>query len=241
MSKVVRLNTNVDRLFGFLTDLLRDITEKDDEQIIQIAREAQRLETFAFLVRGMCASVLRQRCPERLPGGRGKRDSQGQGIRARMSSLAEHLGVDRRTLETDARIKDTFFQVLDKTSLVNIPPLAREYYVIALTAPEPQAAIKVAVEKSDDPNYTLEAFRSYVRTLKRNVPTAANASEAKQAVKLRVLIPVEAQQALLEIIEFNGQSREEVIADAILNLHRLVLRKRNSKRENDSNQLSLAI
>ena len=241
MLKIVRSNTNVDRLLRFLTALLRNIEEKDDDQILRIAKEAQRLEALAFLVRGMCASVLRQRCPQRLPGGRGKRDSQGHGIRAKMSRLAEQLGIDRRTLETDARIKDTFFKVIDKTGLVHIPPLAREHYVIALAAPEPQAAIQIALEKRNDPHYSLEAFRSYVRTLKRNALPVTHNSEVKKVITLRVLIPVEAQKALLDIIEFSGQSREEVVAEAILNLHRSVIRKRGSKQRNDSNQLSLAI
>jgi hypothetical protein len=241
MSKNIRVNTNIDRLLRFLSDLLQNIAEKDDAQIIQIAKEAQRLESFAFLVRGMCASVLRQRYPNRLPGGRGNHDHQGRGVRAQMTRLAEQLGIDRRTLETDARIKDTFFQFLDETKLVHMPSLAREYYVVALAAPEPQAAIKVAVEKRADPHYTLEIFRSYVRDLKRNGTTVMQDSEAKPVATLRVIIPVETQRALLELIKFKGQSREEVIADAILNLHQAVFRKRNSKRKSEDNQLTLAI
>lgn len=158
-----------------------------------------------------------------------------------MTRLAEQLGIDRRTLETDARIKDTFFQFLDETKLVHMPSLAREYYVVALAAPEPQAAIKVAVEKRADPHYTLEIFRSYVRDLKRNGTTVMQDSEAKPVATLRVIIPVETQRALLELIKFKGQSREEVIADAILNLHQAVFRKRNSKRKSEDNQLTLAI
>jgi hypothetical protein len=241
MTKSIRLNTNVDRLLRFLTDLLRNIAEKDDAQIIQIAKEAQRLESCVFLVRGMCASVLRQRYPNRLPGGRGNHDHQGRGVRSQMTRLAEQLGIDRRTLETDARIKDTFFQVIDETKLDHIPSLAREYYVVALAAPEPQAAIKVAVEKRADPHYTLEVFRSYVRNLKRNVATVIHDSEAKPVTTLRVVIPIQAQQALLELIKFNGQSREEVVAEAIINLHQAVFRKRNSKRKSESTQLTLAI
>ena len=241
MPKSICLNTNIDRLLRFLTDLLNNIAEKDDEQILQIAKEAQRLESFAFLLRGICASILRQRYPNRLPGGRGNHDHQGQGIRAQMTRLAEQLGIDRKTLETDARIKDTFFKVIDKTTLDRIPSLAREYYVVALTAPEPQAAIKVAVEKHADPHYTLEVFRSYVRDLKRNGATVIHDSEAKPVTTLRVVIPIQVQQALLELIKFNGQSREEVVAEAIINLHQAVFRKRNSKRKSESNQLTLAI
>lgn len=240
MSQLMRLNTKIDQLFRSLPDLLRDISEKDNEQIMRIAIAAQRFERFAFLVRGICASILKQRCPNRLSGGRGKRDELGHGIQAQMARLAEQVGVDRRTLETDARIKDTFFPVVEETTLVLMHTLAREYFVIALAAPEPQAAIKVALEKRDDPAHTLEVFRSYVRELKRNIPTKIK-SEAKQMATLRVLIPVGVQQALLELIKFNGQSREEVVADAILNLHQAVFRKRRSKRKTNGYQLTLAI
>lgn len=240
MSQLMRLNTKFDQLFRSLPDLLRDISEKDDEQIVRIAIAAQRFERFAFLIRGICASLLKQRCPNRLSGGRGKRDELGHGIQVQMARLAEQVGVDRRTLETDARIKDTFFPIVEETTLVLMHTLAREYFVIALAAPEPQVAIKVALEKRDNPDYTLEAFRSYVRDLKRNVPTAID-SEVKQMSALRVLIPVEVQQALLELIKLNGQSREEVVADAILNLHQAVFRKRSSKQKNNSYQLTLAI
>lgn len=238
---ITRLDSNIEQLLEFLPDLLQNITEKEDKQILQIAKRAQRLETFAFLVRGICASVLRQRCPNRLLGGRGKKDYEGQGIRAKMSKLAEQLGVNRKTLETDVRIKDTFFQVIDKTSLVNIPCLGREHYVIALAAPDPQAAINIAVEKHNNPDYTLEGFRTYVRELKRDEPTIILDPKTKHVGTVKVLIPEEAQQALLEIIGFNGRSREEVVAEAILNLHRAVFRKRDSKRQHNSNQLTLAI
>jgi hypothetical protein len=133
-----------------------------------------------------------------------------------MARLAEQIGVDRRTLETDARIKDTFFQVVDETTLAHAHTLAREYYVVALAAPEPQAAIKVAMEWRSDQRYTLEAFRSYVRDLKRNVQPVVSDAHANPVSTLRVSIPVDAHQALLELVELKGQSREEVLAAAIL-------------------------
>ncbi len=241
MSHLVRLDTKIDQLAKYLPDLLREISEKDDEQIARIAVAAQRLERFAFLVRGVCASVLKQRHPHRLSGGRGKRDQSGLGIQAQMARLAEQIGVDRRTLETDARIKDTFFQVVDETTLAHAHTLAREYYVVALAAPEPRAAIKVALEWRSDRHYTLEAFRSYVRDLKRNVRTVVPDSRANPVTALRVSIPVDAHRALLELAKLKGQSREEVVADAILTLHRAVFKKRGANRKHDGGQLTLGI
>jgi len=237
----MRFDTKIDRIAKYLPDLLREISEKDDEQITRIAVAAQRLERFAFLVRGVCASVLKQRHPHRLPGGRGKRDQSGLGIQAQMARLAEQIGVDRRTLETDARIKDTFFQILDETTLALAHTLAREYYVVALAAPEPHAAIKVALEWRSDRHYTLEAFRSYVRDLKRNVQPVVSDAHANQVSTLRVLIPPDAHRALLELVELKGQSREEVVADAILTLHRAAFKKRLANRKHDGHQMTLGI
>jgi DNA-binding transcriptional ArsR family regulator len=241
MSHLVRLDSKIDQLAKYLPDLLREISEKDDEQIARIAVAAQRLEKFAFLVRGVCASVLRRRYPHRLSGGRGKRDQSGLGIQAQMAHLAEQIGVDRRTLETDARIKDTFFQTVDETTLALTHTLAREYYVVALAAPEPQAAIKVALEGRSDRHYTLEAFRSYVRDLKRNVRAVVSDSGANAVTALRMSISVEAHHALLELVELKGQSREEVLADAILALHRSLFKRRIANRKHEGHQLTLGI
>jgi hypothetical protein len=237
----MRLDTKIDQMAKYLPDLLHEISEKDDEQIARIAVAAQRLERFAFLVRGACASVLKGRCPRRLPGGRGKRDVSGLGIQAQMASLAEQIGVDRKTLETDARIKDTFFEVVDETALALAHTLAREYYVVALAAPQPRAAIKVALERRSEPHYTLEAFRSYVRGLKRNVPAVVLGSSAITAFTLRVSITPDAHRALLELVGFKDQSREEVVSDAILTFHRAAFRKRVSDRNHDGRQLTLDI
>lgn len=241
MLDLMRLDTKIDQIAKYLPDLQREISEKDDEQIMTIAVAAQRLERFAFLVRGMCASVLKQRHPHRLSGGRGKRDQSGLGIQAQMARLAEQIGVDRRTLETDARIKDTFFQIIDETTLAHAHTLAREYYVVALAAPEPRTAIKVALEWRSGQHYTLEAFRSYVRDLKRNVGTVVSDSVVNPVTALRVSIPVDAHQALLELVNLKGQTREEVVADAILALHQAAFKKRGANRKHASHQLTLGI
>jgi hypothetical protein len=89
MRKMSDVDTGIGQLVAYLPGLLCQLAAKDDEQLIRIAAEARRLERFAFLLRGMCASVLRQRYQHRLPGGRGKRDRDGVGIQAQMTKLAE--------------------------------------------------------------------------------------------------------------------------------------------------------
>ena len=219
MSQLMRLDTKIDQLANLLPDLLRNIAEKDDEQITRIAIGAQRLERFAFLIRGVCASVLRQRYPHRLSGGRGRRDHLGQGIQAQMSMLANKVGVDRKTLETDARIMETFFEGLGETKLVHIPPLTREYYVIALAAPDPHAAIECAIERSTDPHYKLEQFRTYVRLLKRDGVTSLVTTRSDSFFTLRVQLPAEAHALLAELIAETGKKKDEIVAQAIRVLH----------------------
>ncbi len=161
------MDKKIARLTAYLPGLLGQIATKDDEQIIKIAADARQLERFAFLIRGMCASVLRRRYPHRLSGGRGRRDQAGQGIQAQMTRLAEQARVDRKTLETDARINDTFFDDIQESTLEHIPTLAREYYVIALTAPDPHAAIRLAGERRSDSRYGIAQFRADVHLSKR--------------------------------------------------------------------------
>lgn len=143
------------RLFDQLPELVNHLPRMTNVQLLQTLVRAKQLADFAFLVRGACASELRKRAI-RLLGGRGKLDTAGRGIQSQMTELAAKVGTGRKTLETDARIKDTFFPVIDETTLEQMPPLAREYYVIALSAPDPLAALKTAIDGCSDPTSRLD-------------------------------------------------------------------------------------
>lgn len=219
MSKMDGEDTKVDQLIEYLPGLLRELSSKDDAQIIRIAVKAQRLERFAFLVRGMCASELRRRHPQRLSGGRGKRDSLGLGAQAQMTRLAKEAGVDRRTLETDARIKDTFFPVLDETTLEHMPPLAREYYVVALSAPDPLAALKTAVKMRSEADFTLRQFRAEVRLLKNGTRISLTDAGSQRPSTLHVSLAAVVCELITDLITKTGISKDEIVADAIRLLH----------------------
>ena len=219
MSKTDGMDTRIAQLGKYLPGLLNEIASTDDEQLIRIAANARLLERFAFLIRGMCALVLRRRYPQRLSGGRGKRDQAGLGIQAQMARLAEQTGVDRRTLETDARISDTFFARMDETAPEHIPSLAREYYVIALSTPDPHAAIRTAIEKRADSSYGLAQFRADVRHLKRVADITAAPSVTEHTHTFRIRIPVEAGGLLAELVTMSQKTKDEVVAEAIRTLH----------------------
>ncbi len=233
MRKMSDLGARIDQLAASLPGLLGQLATRDDEQIIRIAAAARRLERFAFLLRGMCASVLRQRCQHRLPGGRGRRDSDGVGIQAQMARLAEQAGVDRRTLEVDARISDTFFANADETTLEHIPPLAREYYVVALSAPDPHAAIKEAAERCSDSCYGLRQFRADVRLSKRIAGSLAATLASERVRDSRVRISAEVNELVAELAAMMQKTEDEIVAEAIRTLH-ASLTKRAARKRRDA-------
>lgn len=245
----------VEQLFESLPQLISDISQMNDVEIIQTAITARYAEQFAFLVRGACALELRQRVKERLKGGRGKKDNTGEGIKAQMRLLASEIGISEKTLEMDARIKNAFFPEINKTTLEHMPSLAREYYVVALAAPDPQAAIKIANKRCLDPDYKLGDFRAYVRGLKQKQKGTAVGLQAEALSILRVPLSVEVQNILSKLIELSGKRKEDVLKEAILALHRTYsenssvnseLKSPPNKTEKkakviDSNQLSFGI
>lgn len=230
MRKLTDMSTEIDQLAVYLPGLLAKIAAKDDEQIIRIASSARRLERFAFLLRGMCASVLRRRYPHRLSGGRGKHDQAGLGIQAQMARLAEQAGVDRKTLETDARINDMFFGDIQESALEHIPTLAREYYVIALSAPDPHAVIRMAAARCSDSRYGLTQFRADVRLSKcvADSPAAPHVTEHTHAFRVR--IPADVGGLMSELITMSQKTKDEIVAEAIRALH-TSLTKRTTRKQ----------
>lgn len=233
MTKITDVDTKIDQLGKYLPDLLSEIATKDDERVIRIAANARRLERFAFLIRGTCASVLRQRYQHRLPGGRGKRDHDGVGIRAQMIRLAEQAGVDRRTLEVDARISNTFFAAAGETRLEHIPSLAREYYVVALSAPDPRAAIGKAAERLSESYYGLSQFKADVRLSKLAAGLHSAPPVVEQTHATRVRIPAEVGELLAELVTNSQKTGDEIVAEAIRMLH-ASLTKRVARKRRDA-------
>ncbi len=216
-----------------LSALLPQLARLDDDQLVRLAAGARRLETYAFRLRGACVAELRRRIKIRLSSGRGKRDTSGVGIKAHLAHLASDIGVSITTLNIDARIHEVFFTDAKsdtkndaETGFAREPSLlAREFYAIALSAPDPHAAIRDAEKKcAATTDYHREDFRRDVLGLKQRTQPmlAASSVEAasKPAPNLRVVIVPEAQAALTELINRSGQSPETVVAEALLAYHR---------------------
>ncbi len=211
-----------------LRKLLAGLPTLTEEELIQIIANAGRMEGYFFLARGMCVLELRSRVRERLTGGRGKRDYSGKGINAQTMLLAETTRVNISTLNTDARICEIFFPDGGETTLARESLLPREYYVIALGAPDPHAAIRIAVKQSADPHYRRERFRAYVRGLKQTENNSTRARR-KSSVLLRAHIPEEVDRLLSEILELTGKERAQILAEAITSFHRAIKTRKLSK------------
>lgn len=197
---------------------LRLIPEMADEQIIRAAIYARELEMQAYLLRGACAAELRKRSTTKLVGGRGKRDHAGIGIQARMKELADKVGVDVRTLIMDARIYETFFESEPErlTVLAREHRLPREFFVAALAAPEPLAAIELAVERRRNTSYTRQQYREDIRALGNPAGGCKLIKRVLASHLLKVEITSEAHRALIELSRESGKEQGEIVSSALL-------------------------
>jgi len=227
--------TNLPQADAQLTALLPHLAQLDDGQLIHLATDARRLETCAFRLRGACVAELRRRIKIRLTGGRGNRDTSGVGAGAQLARLAARIGVSVSTLKLDARIHKVFFgnehgEVVKETErqAATETRFAREFYVTALTSPNPNAAIRYAAKKcAAATDYSREDFRRDVLALKQTMqPTLTTSVESapveaapKSAPNLRVKIIPEAQAVLDELTNRSGQSPETIVAEALLMYH----------------------
>jgi len=144
----VELAQGFNRLRAWADEFIAGISAVPDEQIVEIARGANEMETQGFRIRGACAAELKRRVRERSTG-------EEVGIGEAMSSLARDVGVNFHTLKDDCRIFETFGEECLST---NIYP--REVYRLALTAKDPHAAVETyAARKAEDERYSTLDFR----------------------------------------------------------------------------------
>lgn len=156
-------NTDALRLFKVATACLSALEEiqdhldslQNEEQVIDLAIRASRIENLAWYWRGQCLLEIRLRRGIKLPGGAYCKDTAGAGLTRLASEFATKVGVKSETLWTDIKIISTFG--LGKN---NHPKLSRTHYRAALTAQDPVAAAKAALKKgADRGEYTAEQMR----------------------------------------------------------------------------------
>lgn len=162
-----QLAQSFDVLREWADRVIEELPRLPDERIVEICRQAAELERQAFRIRGRGALVIRDRIAQRLSGGRGRRDEEGVGVRAQLKKFAAEVGVDVSTVETDARIVETFDG--SETFGVDADTLGREYFREALSAPDPKGAITLARKKLEsDDRYSVRQFRDDVRAMRES-------------------------------------------------------------------------
>jgi hypothetical protein len=206
-----------------LPEILRALPEMADEKLLGTAIHACRLELQGYLIRGACAAELRKRISTKLAGGRGKRDEAKIGVQARLAAFADNIGVDLRTLRTDLRIYQVFFENAPErvSTLAGECPLPREFFVTALAAPQPLAAIKIALRKRQDRNYTRQQYREEILALKQSSGKTKVKIKPRGNCWLRVQISCEANLALEELERKGTRTQGEIVSEALLALHQV--------------------
>lgn len=158
--------------------VIAQVQSADDERIVEIARDAQRLEHAAFLVRGACAAEMKRRIKERSEFKSNQHSEEALKIGKEMLVLAEKIGVSVRTLDDDARIFETF----NGAFRLGTESLERKYYQYAMTAPDPLKALSMAYEKiKQNPSYTTKDFQRDVHLLNPALALKDPAQQKKDA------------------------------------------------------------
>lgn len=228
-----------ENLRASLSEILRLLPEMHDGEIFWTAAYAGKLELQGFLLRGACAAELRRRFSTKLTGGRGKRDEGKVGMQARMAAFADSIGVGLRTLMTDLRIYQVFFEnAPDRIStLAGECCLPREFFVTALAAPQPLTAIEIAIQKRRDSAYTRQQYREEVRALKQPAGKAKAKIKTENGHWIRVQISPTAYKALKELGQRDGKPQSDIVTEALLSFHRRVeggpLRRGKASRQSE--------
>ena len=108
--------------------------------------------------------------------------------------------------------------------------MAREYFVIALAAPDPHAALEIARERTRDPRYESRQFRAYVQGLKRAAaretiddeePDGESSQPVERTCRLEFIIPEHVARDWNEVVVALGMSSNPAFVEAVSILHRM--------------------
>jgi hypothetical protein len=192
--------------------VIENVRGQSDDRLVELARDAQNLEKAAFRVRGACGAELKRRIMERQSSG-SLTGGDDAGIGKQMSALAKEIGVAPKTLADDTRIFETF-----SADLQNGAALDREHYRVALSAPDPRAALDLAVQQREsNSGYNTRDFREDVKKL-QGIEFPENGQRGKG---LNVKLGEEAAKALEELrrtSDFADMDNTAIVTHALVDL-----------------------
>ena len=188
------------------------VPKMNNEQRLEVAREATVHSNLSFLLRGCCAYYIVKSQVQPLPGGNGKKDEEGVGVIAQMAKLAKEIGVDGKTLGIEARIYEQFFK--DKVDIEDSDLLPKTFYEAALSAKDsPQEAVELAQDKrSTNPNYTAKDFKNDVVALNGGATT----EQLEDVVWLKYPISRKANEWLMNCCKLRNCTPGDYLDDILI-------------------------
>ena len=138
----------------FTSALIKRIPTLADDDVIQTRERASNMGKAAWRIECACDAEIIKRTQARR--GRGNVDAEGVGVMATVFSVAADAGVSPQTILRNAQIHKTFFGGREENTL-NVESILEDksFYIKALSASDPHAAIEMIAEnKSANPFYS---------------------------------------------------------------------------------------
>jgi hypothetical protein len=192
--------TTLQSLNVIFQGVIESLPDETESRLIEIAQSAKDLERFGFRIRAAVALEIIGRLERK-----GMKRAEVNKV---LSGIAKDAEIELSTLKEDCRVATAFPEVLTDGVV-----LEREYYLRALSAPDPQSALDYAVQqKAEGKGFSTRDMREYVGWL--------NSGEAKEAIEsehwAKVLFTNEGWQALQEAMKYRDKGTSDVINDLLL-------------------------
>jgi hypothetical protein len=192
--------TTLQSLAIICDDVIETIPSASFERLLELLQGGQSFERFGFRIRAAVALEIISRLERK-----GLKRAE---INKALSAVAKDAEIELSTLREDISILRQW------PDLRRVDPIVeREYYLRALSAPDPQSALDYAVQqKAEGKGFSTRDMREYVGRL--NNGTAPEAIEAEHWAK--VLFTNEGWQALQELCKRRDKSINDCINDVVI-------------------------
>lgn len=135
----------LEKFTGEFKSIRHRIIDMDDEELVALYQQAKEISNVSWLIRAIVMGTAKER------------SKRGDGV---IKSLAREFGIGQRMAEMDIKIYETFI----KNNPDFEPELPPIFYLHALKAPDPDAAIDFAVEqRTQIPGWPSSDFNRYVK------------------------------------------------------------------------------
>jgi hypothetical protein len=144
--------------------IISELPDMADEEVLEVRQQARAFGRVSWRIECACDAEILNRESQRR--GRGVRDTEARGVDAAVKKHAAELGIEPRTIYSNAAVHQTFFNSVsanrNKAENGGLDDLEdKEYYRAALSTDDPHATIeKFARAKAENPTFsTRDAWR----------------------------------------------------------------------------------